>query len=206
MSNELGGGNAPPYEVEQDLEQRLRLATPEHTTRGLLFTATLNMVRELGGDEALVRQCQEASGEKEFLDFFHYPTSSLLRLLAAAARGLSGRYGGIEEALRQLGRKSAERYMGSVVGMSAHVMTAMDPSHWVTALQQIYKFLMPYAEPKVLLQERKRGILAIKSTFTPLPYHEGGVLAVAERLGLKNVKVRARGTGALSIELDLSRE
>jgi uncharacterized protein (TIGR02265 family) len=109
MSDEPEGGNPSPYDVELDLEQRLRLATPEHTTRGVLFTATLNMVRELGGDEALVRYCQEASGAKEFLDFFNYPTSSLLRLLAAAARGLSGRYGSIEEALRQLGWKDSFR-------------------------------------------------------------------------------------------------
>src|SRR6476661_1781694 len=105
MKGEPEADSGPAYDAEQDIERRLRLATPEHTTRGILFVATLRTVRELGADEAMVRSCQEASGESEFVDFFNYPTSSLLRLLAAAARVLSPRYGGMEGALRQLGRK-----------------------------------------------------------------------------------------------------
>ncbi|WP_257452662.1 DUF2378 family protein [Archangium lipolyticum] len=206
MHDEWEADSGASYDVERDLEQRLRLATPQHTTRGILFKATLKAVRDLGGTEDVVRQCVEASGEKELLDFFSYPTSALLRLLAAAGRGLSSRYGSVEESLRQIGRMSGESYMDSAVGRSAQLMTATDPKHWVGALQTIYKVVMPYGEPTVHWRGPRRSILAIQCAFTPLPYHEGGALAIAGRLGLKNVRARARPTGELSIELDLSWE
>jgi uncharacterized protein (TIGR02265 family) len=169
--------------------------------------ATLKTVRELGADEAMVRSCQEACGETEFVEFFNYPTSALLRLLAAAARVLSVRYGSFEEALRQLGWKSGERYMASTVGRSAQqLMCGADPMQWVRTLQALYKVLMVYSEPSVVWMGPKRGILAVERTFTPLPYHEGGALAIAARLGVQNVRARARATEGLSIELDLSWE
>jgi uncharacterized protein (TIGR02265 family) len=183
----------------------LSLATQEHTTRGILFMATLRSLRELGADEATVRSCLEESGETEFIEFFNYPTSALLRLLRVAALVLSPRYGGMEEALRQLGWKSGESYMASTVGRSAQqLMGGADPMQWVRTLEALYKVLMVYAEPLVIWMGPKRSILAVDRTFTPLPYHEGGALAVAARLGVQNVKVRARATEGLSIELDLS--
>jgi uncharacterized protein (TIGR02265 family) len=206
MSDETGAGRDPAYDAERDLEQRLLLATPEHTTRGLLFTSTLNMVRDLGADEEMVRYCQEASGEKEFVDFFSYPTSSLIRLLGAAARVLSPRYGSFAEALRQIGWKAGENYMSSVVGRSAQqlMVGTEDPMLLVRTFQTLYKVLLAYAEPSVVFLGPKRGILAVQRTFTPLPFHEGGAVAMAARLGAKNVRVRAKKTGPLSIELELS--
>ncbi|QRN95658.1 DUF2378 family protein [Archangium violaceum] len=204
MHDERKADSGASSDVERDLEQRLRLVTPRHTTRGILFKATLKAVRELGGTEDVVRQCLEATGEKEFLDFFNYPTSALLRLLTAAGRGLSSRYGSVEESLRQLGWKSGESYMASVVGRSAQLMNGTDPKQWVGTLQTLYKVVMPYGEPTVHWRGPKRSILAIQCTFTPLPYHEGGALAIAGRLGVENVRARARPTGELSIDLDLS--
>lgn len=206
MSDETEAGKHPSYDAERDLEQRLLLATPEHTTRGFLFTATLEMVRELGADEAMMRYCQEESGEKEFVDFFNYPTSSLVRLLRAAARVLSPRYGSIDEALRQIGRKSAERYMESVVGRSAQqlMVGAEDPMLLVRTFQTLYKVLLPYAEPAVVWMGPKKGILTIQRTFTPPAFHEGGAVVMAARLGVKNVRACARITGPLSLELEIS--
>ena len=204
MSDETEAGSGPVYDAERDLEQRLSLATPEYTTRGFLFTATLGTVRELGGDEAMVQLCLDACGEKNFVEFFNYPTSTLLRLLITAARVLSPRYGSFEEALRRIGWKAGESYMASPVGRSAQLLAGMDPKQLVTTLQALYKVVMSYAEPSVVWTGQKSGILVVQRTFTPLPYHEAGALAIAERLGLKNVKVRARNTGALSMEMDVS--
>ena len=44
--------NDTAHDAQRDLQQRLLLATPQHTTRGFLFSALLRVVRELGGDEA----------------------------------------------------------------------------------------------------------------------------------------------------------
>lgn len=202
MSDESGAS----YDVERDLEQRLRLATPQHMTRGILFKATLKAVRELGGAEELVQHCLEVSGEKDFLDFFHYPTSALLRLLIEAGRGLSAKYGSVGESLRHIGWQSGETYMASLVGRSAQLMTGTDLKQWVGTLQAIYKVVMPYAEPVVQWKGLRQSILLLPCAFTPPPYHEGAARAIAGRLGVENVRVHARPTGPLSIELDLSWE
>jgi uncharacterized protein (TIGR02265 family) len=204
MNDETKAGSGPSYDAEQDLQQRLRLVKPEHTTRGILFLATLKTVRELGGDEAMVRSCREASGESEFLEFFNYPTRALLQLLDAAARLLSARYGSYEEVLRQIGRRGGDSYMASVVGRSAQLVSATDPMRLMRTLEELYKISMTYAAPTVIWKGPKRGVLAVQRTFTPLPYHEGGALTIGAWLGLKNVEARARATGALSIELELS--
>ncbi|HEX8436002.1 DUF2378 family protein [Archangium sp.] len=207
MSDDTEVDSGSGYDAEQDLAQRLFLATPEHTTRGILFMATLRTLRELGVDEAMVQRCLEASGETEFVEFFNYPTSSLLRLLEAAARALCPKYGSVEESLRQIGWMSGDIYMASKVGRSAQqLMGGADPMQWVRALQALYKVVMAYSEPSVIWMGPKRGILAVQRTFTPLPYHEGGALSIAARLGVQNVKVRARRTGDLSIELAFSWE
>jgi uncharacterized protein (TIGR02265 family) len=204
MSDDREAGSGPSYNAEQDLEQRLSLATPEHTTRGILFLSTLKTVRELGGDDEMVRRCLEATGETKFLEFFNYPTRALLLLLAAAARLLSTRYGSFERVLRQIAKRTAESYITSVVGRSAQLVSPTDPMRLVRTLEELYKVSMVYAEPTVLWKGPKRGVLAVQRTFTPLAYHEEGAIAIGTRLGLKNVEARARATGALSIELEVS--
>jgi uncharacterized protein (TIGR02265 family) len=206
MSEETEAGSGPSYDAELDLEQRLRLVTPEHTTRGILFLSTLKTVRELGGDEELVRSCLAASGEQEFVEFFNYPTRALLQMLAVAARALSARYGSFEDVLRQLARRTSESYSASVVGRSAQLVSPTDPMRLVRTLQELYKVSMAYSEPTVTWKGPRRGVLIVQCTFTPLVYHEAGALTLGARLGLKNVEARARATGPLSIELELSWE
>jgi uncharacterized protein (TIGR02265 family) len=204
MSHDTDSDGGFPYDAEQDVEQRLRLVSPQITTRGFLLAAVLKAVRELGGDEQVVRSCLEASGEKEFVELFNYPTSALLRMLAAAARGLSTRYGGFEEALRQLGRKGGESNMASSMGRSAQLMTARDPKRLLGTMQTLYNIAMSYSEPLVVWKGPTQGVLVVQQTYTPVPYHEGGAQEIARRLGLEQVKVRGRATGALSLELHFS--
>ncbi len=205
MSDETGEGRQPSYDAEQDLESRLLLATPEYNTRGILFLATLTTVRELGGEE-MVKRCREATGEAEFVEFFSYPTRTLLRMLDAAARLLSARYGGYSEVLWLIGKRTAELYMNSVVGRSALLVSATDPMRLVRTLEELYKVSMAYCAPTVVWKGPKRGVLSVQRSFTPLPYHEGGAVTIGVLLGLKNVEARARSTGPLSLDLELSWE
>jgi uncharacterized protein (TIGR02265 family) len=203
MSDEKDAGRGPSYDAEQDLERRLRLATPEFTTRGILFLATLTTVQELGGEE-MGRLCLEASGETEFVEFFSYPTRALLQMLATAAWLLRARYGSYEEVLWHIGKRAAELYMTSVVGRSAQLVSATDPMRLVRTLEELYKVSMTYSAPTVVWKGPRRGILSVQRTFTPLPYHEGGAVTIGAILGLKNVEAHARATGPLSLELELS--
>jgi uncharacterized protein (TIGR02265 family) len=204
MSHESNAGSELAYDAEQDLLQRLALATPEHTTRGFLFMATLKVVRDLGQNEAVVQRCLAASGEKSFTEFFNYPTSSLLKLLSAAARALSGKFGSFEEALRQIGYKAGESYMETPMGKSARQQAGGGPQQFMSALQTLYWVLTNYGQPSVAWTGPKSGALVIQRTFMPPAYHEGGGMAIAKKLGMPQVTVRAKRTGALSIELEFS--
>jgi uncharacterized protein (TIGR02265 family) len=204
MNHEPNAGSDLAYDAEQDLQQRLSLATPEHTTRGFLFMATLKLVREFGQSEEIVQRCQAATGEKSFSEFFNYPTSALLRMLNAAAQALSGKFGSYGEALRQIGYKAGEIYMETPVGKSARQKFTGDPQQLMSTLQALYWVLTNYGQPLVSWTGPKSGTIAIQRTFMPLAYHEGGGSAMARKLGMHHVRVRARSTGPLSIELEFS--
>jgi uncharacterized protein (TIGR02265 family) len=204
MSTESNPGNDAAYDVEQDLQQRLLLATPQHTTRGFLFTSLLRVVRELGGDEAVVKRCLAASGEKSFVEFFNYPTRSLLLLLTAAGRALSSKFGSAEEVLRQIGFKAGSSYMETPVGRTALQQAGNTPQQFMIALQTLYWVLTTYGKPALTWPTSNSGVLTVEVTFMPLAYHVGGAEAIAKRLGVKNVNIRARKTGDLSIALEVS--
>ncbi|HLM45819.1 MAG TPA: TIGR02265 family protein [Myxococcaceae bacterium] len=196
--------NVMAHEARTDLQQRLLLATPQHTTRGFLFSALLRVVRELGGDETVVQHCLAASGEKSFVDFFNYPTRSLLLLLSDAAQQLSGKLGGYEEVLRQMGFRGGCSFMETPVGRAAMQHAGGNPQRFMVALESLYGVLTTYGKPALSFPGPNQGVLAIGVTFMPLSYHVGGAQAVAQKLGVKNVDIRARKTGGLSIELVVS--
>ncbi|WNG44773.1 DUF2378 family protein [Archangium minus] len=205
MGTESNPGNDIVYDAEKDLQHRLSLATPQHTTRGFLFTSMLRVVRELGQNEAMVQRCLAASGEKSFAEFFNYPTRSLLLLLSAAARALSPRYNdNFEEALRQIGFKAGQSYMETAVGRTALQQAGSSPQQFMIALQTLYWVVTTYGKPAVSWTGPNSGAITIQRTFLPLAYHEGGAWAIAQKLGIKLVSVRARKTGDLSIELEVS--
>ena len=204
MDIESTSDNDTAHDAERDLQQRLLLATPQHTTRGFLFSSLLRVVRELGADEAVVQRCLAASGEKSFVDFFNYPTRSLLLLLSAAAQQLSGKLGGYEEVLRQMGFKGGSSFMETPVGRAARQHAGGNPQRFMLALESLYGVLTTSGKPMLSWAGPNQGVLAIGVSFMPLAYHEGGAQAVARTLGVKNVDIRARKTGDLSIELVVS--
>jgi uncharacterized protein (TIGR02265 family) len=204
MDIESTSDNDTAHDAERDLQQRLLLATPQHTTRGFLFSSLLRVVRELGADEAVVQRCLAASGEKSFVDFFNYPTRSLLLLLSAAAQQLSGKLGGYEEVLRQLGFKGGSSFMETPVGRAARQHSGGNPQRFMLALESLYGVLTTYGKPMLSWAGPNQGVLAVGVSFMPLAYHVGGAQAVAQTLGVKNVDIRARKTGDLSIELVVS--
>ncbi|WP_084737367.1 TIGR02265 family protein [Cystobacter ferrugineus] len=204
MSSESNSGSDSAETAEQDLQHRLRLATPEFTTRGFLFTSMLKAVKELGGDDEVVRHCLEASGETSFVEFFHYPTRSLLLLISTAAEALSGRYGSVEEVLRQMGARGGESYMDTPVGRAVQQQTGTRPQRLMFALQTLYEGLTSYGKPALSFPRPDRGVLSVQASFMPLAYHEGGAQAISGRMGLTPVSVRARRTGPLSLDLECS--
>ena len=86
------------------------LATSEDTIRGMLFNGTLEVLGSVG-DGSLVKRCVEECGESRFLDFFSYPVRMHCQMVSTALPVLAEQYGDSEEALRQLGRLVAHRFL-----------------------------------------------------------------------------------------------
>lgn len=204
MGTESNPDSGSAESAEQDVQNRLRLAEPEFTTRGILFSTILQVVEDVTQDEVVVRRCQETTGEKSFIAFFQYPTRSLLMLLAAAADALSLEYGSFEGALRQIAMPCALAFLETPVGRAALQHTGDRPQRFMLVMQTLYDVLATYFKTEVSYPSSNTGVLAVRSTLMPLVYHEGAALAIAERMGVKLVRVRARKTSPLGVELEMS--
>ncbi|WP_233262185.1 DUF2378 family protein [Vitiosangium sp. GDMCC 1.1324] len=185
------------------MEQRLALATPQDTVRGIFFISMLGVVRALD-DDAAVERCLEACGERNFLEFFNYPVSIFIRLTYTAGQVLSTRYGSFDEALRQLGRRAMEDFLESAMGKTLKHLAGQDIRSLVSSIQGIYRMTMSYGERLVVWEGPTRGRLILKRNFIPRAYHEGGLRTTLDRMGAQNVKVAGRQTGPLDSEYEFS--
>ncbi|HZI03702.1 MAG TPA: DUF2378 family protein, partial [Archangium sp.] len=173
--------------------------------RGLFLNRTLEAVRALG-DEAAVARCQAVLGQQRLMDFVNYPVTLLIRLTMAAVRELSARHGGAEQVLRMLGQKAAVGLMSSAVGSAMCAQSGPGTDHISASLQAIYKVTSNYGERSMEWMGPKHGRLTMRRSFLPMPYHEGAMVEVLERLGARNVRVRGGVLGPLDSEYEFSWE
>jgi uncharacterized protein (TIGR02265 family) len=185
------------------LEQLMELATPQDTARGLFLSRTLETVRELG-DEAALARCQEVLGRQRLMEFVNYPVTLLVRLTLVAVRELSGRHGGAEQVLRLLGQKAAVGLMSSSVGTAMDTRTGSRDEHISSSLQAIYKVSSNYGERSMEWLGPRHGRFTMRRSFLPMPYHEGAMREVLERLGAREPRVLGRILGPLDSEYDFS--
>ena len=189
--------------AQAELEQRLALARPEDTLRGLFFTAALKVVRN-ECDETVLRRCLEASGEGRFMAFFSYPVGSLLRLLYAAAGALSEKHGGFDAAMRHLGHQVVPDYLESSAGRLLTMLPVGAPKLLLGNLPPTYRTTILHGECSVTWTGANRCVLLIQRNALPMPYFEGALQSVFESLKLKHVKIVGRQTGPMESEFSLS--
>ena len=128
----------------------------------------------------------------------------MLILLAAAADALSDQYGGFGEALRHIAMPCALAFLETPVGRAALQHTGERHQRFMLVMQTLYDVLATYFKTEVSYPASNTGLLSVRSSLMPLVYHEGAALAIAERMGLTLVRVRARKTVALGVELEMS--
>jgi uncharacterized protein (TIGR02265 family) len=185
------------------LEQVMEQATSLDTARGLFLNRALEVVRTLEGEAAAAR-CQAELGQQRIMDFVNYPVTQLIRLMIAVVKELSARHGGAEEVLRLLGQKAAAGLMSSTVGNAMHTKTGTGAEHIAASIQAIYKVTANYGERTVERLGPRHGLLTMRRSFLPMPYHEGAMLEVLERLGARNVRVQGQVLGLLDSEYDFT--
>jgi uncharacterized protein (TIGR02265 family) len=204
-----GGEETSPDEAapgwKQEMEQRLALATSQELVRGLFFNSMLGLVQKMG-DPGARERCLEASGEKEFVDFFQYPVSTLIRMTYTAGHELSARHGGFDEALRRMGQQAMVDFLDSAMGKTLRHMAGQDIRTLVSSMQGMYKMTTNYGERHVVWESPMRGRLILQRNFIPCAYHEGGLRTTLDRMEARGVKVMGRQTGPVDSEYEFSWE
>jgi uncharacterized protein (TIGR02265 family) len=203
MINAAAEWAGAPVGWGQELEQRVPLASPADSVRGMFLNAILGAVRGLGNVEAL-RRCQEACGEPEYVDFLSYPVSDTLRLLSAAVEAMVGRNGGSEGALRLLGRRAGADLLETAAGKTLALFSRGDARRVLSSLPSVYRVSLSFGERTVEWTGPKSGRVTFKRDFLPAAFHEGVLLELLERVEIKGSRVRGRQVGTLDSEYDIS--
>lgn len=191
--------------LAEEFERRIALATPADTTRGLFFNGVLSTVRSLGGEE-VARRCQEAAGEKRFVDFFSYPVAGFLRLLREVSRELGGQLGGLEAAQRRMGLQAARDFFSSMAGRTLLLLAGGDVERVLTSVPAGYRMAVSYGEREVKITGPRAAVVLMRGEFMLPAYTEGVLRAVLESAGARNARVEASPVGELSTEYALTWE
>ncbi|MFY0528644.1 TIGR02265 family protein [Archangium gephyra] len=195
---------APPGS-DEDLAQRLAMASPSDTARGMFLRATLDAVRSLGDEEAVLR-CLYASGEDKLVDFFTYPVSANLRMVFTAARMLEARYGGIDEALRQLGGRAAECFLASTAGLALQLLAKGDARRLVGNMPSMYRASVSFGVRLVVWTGPTNCRLTMRREFMPCSFQEGMLLGVLKKANARGARVLGQQLSLLESDYDVSWE
>ncbi|RKI73669.1 DUF2378 family protein [Corallococcus sp. AB049A] len=194
-----------PGSVDADWAVRRMSATDLDTARGMFFLGVLETVRTGVGEEALAN-CRAVTEDRRFVGFFNYPVATFLKLSQVAARVLSPRWGGFDEALRQMGMQATRSFLESAVGRTFLLLAAGDPRKLVTNLPSGYQMAVSYGERTVDWKGDGDALLTMRRDFMPPAYHEGVLREVLTMVGARNPRVQGRKLGLLDTEYRISWE
>lgn len=188
----------------QDLERRLALVEPGDMARGLFFNGVLEAVREVGGVE-LVRRCLAETGQARFIDFFLYPMAPFLRLSYRAAQLMAERQGDFPQAMQLLGRRAVANFWDSAAGQVLR-MEARDVRRGLSYLATSYRASLSHSECVVAWTGERSARVVLRRHLMPAAYHEGLLRELVERMGGRELALRARQVELLGSEFELSWE
>ncbi|PTL83284.1 TIGR02265 family protein [Vitiosangium sp. GDMCC 1.1324] len=183
MNSTSTAQSSPGFVAQRELEQRLAVVGPKDTTRGFLFSAALELVRSQADAEGLKR-CVEAAGNSNFTAFFSYPVTTLLKLSYAASRELSGKYGGFDGAMQQLGFRAAPRFLESTTGKMLLSLVGKEPKRLIDSMPTAYKTAWDHGSCSLTWNGPKSGRLAYTNVI-PVQYFAGSVLQILSAAQLK---------------------
>lgn len=193
-----------PGGAQRELEQRLATVGPKDTTRGFLFGSALDVVKSLGDVEALKR-CTVAAGTGNFTAFFSYPVSTFLKLSYACATELSGKHGGFDPALQQLGFRVAPRFLESTTGKMLLSLVGKEPKRLVDSMPTAYKTAWDHGSCSLVWNGPRTGRLTYVNA-VPVAYFAGSVMQILSAAQLKNPQAIGRQLSLSECTVDFSWE
>lgn len=189
----------------RDLPERLALASPGDSVKGVLCNGVLSAVRA-ALDSRAADTCRAAAGEPRFIDFFNYPITSFLKLSFTAAELLRSKLGGYDAAFRTLGKQAVDDFLSTAVGKTLRSLGEKDLQQPLAALPAAYGAALNHGERSVHLAGERRYSLWMRRDFLPHPYHEGLLAALLSSLGAVPVQVVGRRNGTLDADYEIAWE
>jgi uncharacterized protein (TIGR02265 family) len=188
-----------------DLEERLSMAAPGGTVKGVLCNAALTAVGRVL-DSSAADSCRAASGERRFIDFFNYPIASFLRLSFTAAELSRSKLGGLDAAFRTLGKQAVDDFLSTAAGKTLRSLGNRDPHRLLATLPSAYRTALNHGERSIQLATEGRCVLKMRRDFLPHPYHEGVLASLLSSLGLGMAQVVGRRVGVLDADYEIAWE
>jgi uncharacterized protein (TIGR02265 family) len=185
-----------------DLGERLALAAPGDTVKGVLCNAALTAARALMG-EKVADAGRAASGERRFIDFFNYPIANFLRLSFTVAELSRSKLGGYDAAFRTLGKQAVDDFLSTAAGKTLRSLGNKDPHRLLATLPSAYRTALNHGERHIQLASAGRCVLQMRRDFLPHPYHEGVLGALLSSLGLGPAQVLGRRVGVLDADYEI---
>jgi uncharacterized protein (TIGR02265 family) len=196
---------APVAVSTTDLEERLSLAAPGDTVKGVLCNAALTAVGRVL-DSSAADSCRAASGERRFIDFFNYSISSFLRLSFTAAELSRSKLGGLDAAFRTLGKQAVDDFLSTAAGKTLRSLGHREPHRLLATLPSAYRTALNHGERHIQLAAEGRCVLKMRRDFLPHPYHEGVLSALLSSLGMGVAQVLGRRVGVLDADYEITWE
>jgi uncharacterized protein (TIGR02265 family) len=179
-------------------------ATAQDTSRGLNYTTLFDFAKaELGpgaGREV------DPLGKGSRVDFFSYPITEYLDTAWNIAERLAPKYGSFDAVFFELGKRTVDAFLASVVGKTIFAMAGRDPRRVLAAGPGAFKSAVSYGERAVEFTGEKRARYVFKRDFMPHAFHRGVILAALAATEAKNAKCEANEVEFMSTVYEISWE
>ncbi len=158
-----------------DLSQRLAAATPADTSRGLNYNTLFSLVRDHCGEAAARDVDVLHKGSR--VDFFSYPIAEYLKTTWNAIDRLEPAFGGSDEVLTELGRRTITGFLASMIGRTVFAVGGKDPKRMLASGAPGYKSAVSYGERTVVFPAPGRAVMTFRRDFMPPVFHAAVILA-----------------------------
>jgi uncharacterized protein (TIGR02265 family) len=187
--------------TQADLARRIAATTSEDTVRGVVFLATVELVRGRLG-EAAARAC-DPDTTRARSPFREYLARDYLRIAFDAARALAPAYGGEDTALQAMGVLTWQAVAKGLAGRTLVSFAGGDPRTLLDQVSAGYRAFVSYGTRSTEWQGPTSATVRFERDFIYPAFHGGVLGAAVETVGARGVTAHARETGWLALEVDV---
>jgi uncharacterized protein (TIGR02265 family) len=185
-----------------DLARRIAAATPADTSRGLNHNTVFELVEDVAGESEARKLDPQGKGRR--VDFFSYPIVEYLATTWDAADLLEGRLGSTDEFFHELGRRTIQGFLASLLGKTVFSMSGKDPRRVIASGPAGYRSAVSYGERRVEFPGERSARMTFERDFMPAAFHSRVIRTALEATDARNIRVTGRDTGFLVSVYDIA--